>query len=198
MRRTKSEAEQTRNDILEAALTLFDEQGYPQTTLSSIARKAGVTRGAIYWHFENKDEILIALAQAQFHDLMQQNADAIHKPNSWDSVCNNFIAFFQELIRHPARLRFFRVFHQHGCTQPLAQLHHDYRLIWQQQCHEAVARGKAEGLFRDDTDPEYLFFHISAVFRGLVETCLNDPDHPSLAAYIGRTLKDTMTMLQNL
>ena len=51
MRRTKSEAEQTRNSILDAALTLFDEQGYTQTTLSSIARQAGVTRGAIYWHF---------------------------------------------------------------------------------------------------------------------------------------------------
>ena len=70
MRRTKSEAEQTRNSTLDAALTLFDEQGYTQTTLSSVARQAGVTRGAIYWHFENKDEILIALAQAQFHDLM--------------------------------------------------------------------------------------------------------------------------------
>ena len=57
MRRTKSEAEQTRNSILDAALTLFDEQGYTQTTLSSVARQAGVTRGAIYWHFENKDEI---------------------------------------------------------------------------------------------------------------------------------------------
>ena len=64
MRRTKSEAEQTHNSILDAALTLFDEQGYTQTTLSSVARQAGVTRGAIYWHFENKDEILIALAQA--------------------------------------------------------------------------------------------------------------------------------------
>ena len=109
MRRTKSEAEQTRNSILDAALTLFDEQGYTQTTLSSVARKAGVTRGAIYWHFENKDEILVALTQEQFHDLMQQNADAMHQPDSWDSIGDNLNTFFQQLIRHPVRLRFFRV-----------------------------------------------------------------------------------------
>ena len=50
MRRTKAEAEQTRHDILKAALILFDEQGYVQTSLSDIARKAEVTRGAIYSH----------------------------------------------------------------------------------------------------------------------------------------------------
>lgn len=198
MRRTKSEAEQTRNSILDAALTLFDEQGYTQTTLSSVARQAGVTRGAIYWHFENKDEILIALAQAQFHDLMQQNADAVRRPNSWETICDNLITFFQTLIHHPARLRFFRVFNQHGCTQPLAQLHRDYKLIWQQQCREIVERGKAEGRFRADTDPDYLFFHMGVIFRGLVEMCLEEPDNPSLAAYIERALKNTTAMLQTL
>ena len=193
-----AEAEQTRNSILDAALTLFDEQGYTQTTLSSIARQAGVTRGAIYWHFENKDEILIALAQAQFHDLMQQNADAVRRPNSWETICDNLITFFQTLIHHPARLRFFRVFNQHGCTQPLAQLHRDYKLIWQQQCREIVERGKAEGRFRTDTDPDYLFFHMGVIFRGLVEMCLEEPDNPSLAAYIERALKNTTAMLQTL
>lgn len=198
MRRTKSEAEQTRNSILDAALTLFDEQGYTQTTLSSVARKAGVTRGAIYWHFENKDEILVALTQEQFHDLMQQNADAMHQPDSWDSIGDNLNTFFQQLIRHPVRLRFFRVFHQHGCAQPLALLHRDYKLIWQQQCHEIVERGKAEGRFRTDTDPDYLFFHMSVIFRGLVEMCLEEPDNPPLAAHIERTLKNTVTMLRTL
>ena len=84
MRRTKAEAEQTRHDILKAALILFDEQGYVQTNLSDIARKAEVTRGAIYWHFDNKEQIVAALAQAQFDDLMRQNAAAIsiNTPNS--------------------------------------------------------------------------------------------------------------------
>ena len=86
MRRTKAEAEQTRHDILKAALILFDEQGYVQTSLSDIARKAEVTRGAIYWHFENKEQIVAALAQVQFDDLMRQNAAAISAPDIWQTL----------------------------------------------------------------------------------------------------------------
>ena len=57
MRRTKEEAEQTRQDVLDAALQVFSERGYAAATLNEIAARAGVTRGAIYWHFRNKAEL---------------------------------------------------------------------------------------------------------------------------------------------
>ncbi|MFZ6048756.1 TetR family transcriptional regulator [Pseudomonas sp. CR3202] len=54
MRRTKENAERTRCSILTAAEQQFFAQGVAHTTLEQIARQAGVTRGAIYWHFHNK------------------------------------------------------------------------------------------------------------------------------------------------
>lgn len=54
VRRTKAEAEQTREMILDAAERLFADNGVPATSLDDIAREAGVTRGAIYWHFDGK------------------------------------------------------------------------------------------------------------------------------------------------
>ncbi|MEN3792516.1 TetR family transcriptional regulator [Fulvimarina sp. MAC3] len=57
MRRTKDEAAQTREAILDAAEDLFYEKGVAGTSLSQIAAAAGMTRGAIYWHFENKLEL---------------------------------------------------------------------------------------------------------------------------------------------
>lgn len=54
VRRTKEEAEETRQRILSAAETVFYERGVAHTTLEMIAAEAGVTRGAIYWHFKNK------------------------------------------------------------------------------------------------------------------------------------------------
>ncbi|BAN50773.1 TetR family transcriptional regulator [Metapseudomonas resinovorans] len=54
MRRTKEEAEKTRIAILDAAEHLFLESGVARTSLEQIARAAGVTRGAVYWHFQNK------------------------------------------------------------------------------------------------------------------------------------------------
>src|SRR5690606_5590790 len=61
MRRTKAEAEQTRESILDAAVDVFFENGVSRSTLEQIAVRAGVTRGAIYWHFKDKVEIFKAL-----------------------------------------------------------------------------------------------------------------------------------------
>jgi AcrR family transcriptional regulator len=63
MRRTKAEAEQTREALLAAAIQVFLERGVARATLDEIARAAGVTRGALYWHFRDKLEIFIALEE---------------------------------------------------------------------------------------------------------------------------------------
>lgn len=58
MKRTKEEAKETLKSILKCAVELFIENGYENTSLDSIAAKAGVTKGAIYWHFKDKSNIL--------------------------------------------------------------------------------------------------------------------------------------------
>lgn len=60
-RKTKEEAQQTRLQLLEAAERLFSERGVAHTTLNDIATHAGLTRGAIYWHFQNKTDLIHAL-----------------------------------------------------------------------------------------------------------------------------------------
>jgi AcrR family transcriptional regulator len=57
MRRTKEEAAVTRARLLDAALESFHAKGYAATTLDDIAHQAGITRGAIQWHFGNKAEL---------------------------------------------------------------------------------------------------------------------------------------------
>lgn len=58
MRRTKEEARQTREEIIEVAANLFETLGFEMASMEKIASEAGVTRGAIYWHFANKAEVL--------------------------------------------------------------------------------------------------------------------------------------------
>jgi len=60
-RKTKEEAERTYHLLLDAAIDEFMERGVAHTTLLQIATRAGLTRGAIYWHFKNKDELIMAL-----------------------------------------------------------------------------------------------------------------------------------------
>jgi AcrR family transcriptional regulator len=53
----------TRKQILDASLSLFSQQGFARTTVRDIARKAGITDAAIYYHFESKRELLEALVE---------------------------------------------------------------------------------------------------------------------------------------
>ncbi|MCM2397208.1 TetR/AcrR family transcriptional regulator [Rhizobium sp. S95] len=64
MRRTKEQAAETGRQILQAAEDLFLEKGYEDVTLEEIAALAGVTRGAVHWHFKNKQGLLLALRDA--------------------------------------------------------------------------------------------------------------------------------------
>lgn len=63
MSRRKADAERTREAILDAAEITFLAQGVSRTTLAHIAQAAGVTRGAIYWHFEDKAALFDALLE---------------------------------------------------------------------------------------------------------------------------------------
>lgn len=63
MRRTKEDAEKTRLRVIEAALVMFSRHGYSGTTLAMIAQEAGYSRGPIYWHFRNKDDLYQAVLE---------------------------------------------------------------------------------------------------------------------------------------
>src|SRR5215813_10939863 len=56
--------DRTRAALLEAARSLIREKGYERTTLEEVATRAGMTTGAIYGNFKNRDELFIALGQA--------------------------------------------------------------------------------------------------------------------------------------
>ena len=60
-RKTKQETQATRDGILDAAEACFQENGIAHTSLEKIAVRAGFTRGAVYWHFKNKAEVLAAV-----------------------------------------------------------------------------------------------------------------------------------------
>lgn len=62
-RRTKEEAEETRLQILNAAERVFHAQGVSRASLAEVAKAAGVSRGAIYWHFDNKIDLFQAMLE---------------------------------------------------------------------------------------------------------------------------------------
>lgn len=63
VRRTKEDALATRQSLLDSAELLFQAQGVSRTSLNDIAKKAGTTRGAIYWHFKDKADLFNAMME---------------------------------------------------------------------------------------------------------------------------------------
>jgi TetR/AcrR family acrAB operon transcriptional repressor len=63
VRRSKADAQATRHSLLDAAEQLFQERGVSRTSLNDIAVAAGTTRGAIYWHFEDKADLFNAMME---------------------------------------------------------------------------------------------------------------------------------------
>ncbi len=60
-RKTKAEALETREDLLDAAEQVFLQRGVARTSMQDIAAAAGVTRGAVYWHFKDKAAVFDAM-----------------------------------------------------------------------------------------------------------------------------------------
>lgn len=73
VRKTREEAEQTRVAVLNSALDLFYEKGFARTTFDEIAKRIDLTKGAVYWHFRNKADLLVALIKQMIYDTHSAN-----------------------------------------------------------------------------------------------------------------------------
>jgi AcrR family transcriptional regulator len=62
--------------VLDAALDLFSEHGFEGTSLQDIADRLGVTKAAVYYHFRSKDDLLLALVEPAFDELLALAAEA--------------------------------------------------------------------------------------------------------------------------
>jgi len=78
-RKTKEEALETRNRIIDTAEHVFYQNGVSRSSLADIATAAGVSRGAIYWHFKNKSDLFTAMferVKLPFDEMIAATLDA--------------------------------------------------------------------------------------------------------------------------
>lgn len=62
-RKTKEQAQETRRQIIDAARIVFHQWGVNRSSLDRVAQEAGLTRGAVYWHFKDKAELFLAVRE---------------------------------------------------------------------------------------------------------------------------------------
>lgn len=98
VRKTKEDAEITRQRIINSAREVFLARGVSKTTLEQIAAHAGVTRGAVYWHFTSKTEIFNAMREKVFLPLIDSIDDTLLDETTEDPLLS-LEKFLSERIR---------------------------------------------------------------------------------------------------
>lgn len=91
MRKTKEEAENTRLAILQSAQDVLYEKGYAKTTFDEIAKRIHLTKGAVYWHFRNKPDIISALITDYLDRQIAYLDENLPKIKTFDDLVNFYI-----------------------------------------------------------------------------------------------------------
>jgi AcrR family transcriptional regulator len=116
VRRSKEEAERTRELLLDAAELVFVDKGVAATSLNTIAIAAGVTRGAVYWHFKNKDDLFNAMharVKLPMDEMFQQLLGDVPPLDAIQQVC---IASLKRLGENERTRRVYTIL-LHKCEQ---------------------------------------------------------------------------------
>jgi TetR/AcrR family acrAB operon transcriptional repressor len=106
-RKTKEEALETRNRIIDTAEHVFYRQGVSRTSLTDIATAAGVTRGAIYWHFKNKADLFAAMfdrVKLPLDELIAATLDA-REPDPLGRIADVLVHCLRDTLLDPSRRR---------------------------------------------------------------------------------------------
>ena len=107
VRKTKEDAELTRQRIIHAAREVFLIRGVSRTTMEHIAAQAGVTRGAVYWHFNNKIDLFHAMREQVFLPLIDRMDDTLLVEGSEDPLTQieDFLCATIQMLNDSAETR---------------------------------------------------------------------------------------------
>ena len=102
------EAEKTRARILASALSLFVRKGYERTTFTDIAARLKMTKGAVYWHFETKEALLVELVREMLEKFQRRLEEFLPRGElTFKAVADMMVQSAGRLVEDPKSAAFF-------------------------------------------------------------------------------------------
>lgn len=182
MKRTKEDAEQTRENILNAAIGLFADKGVAPTTLEDIAKAAHVTRGAIYWHFKNKLEIFDALHERLHRPLVDMIMEDVEKdhPEPLEQLKTLCIKLLQELEHDIPKRQALALFlvrcDYSGELASYKDKHNEKKAESLKLSRRYFEKARQMGKLPAGAEPELLTLAVSCYMKGILLEYLDNPD----------------------
>jgi AcrR family transcriptional regulator len=155
---------QTRRAIIEAAVKLFSENGYEQTSVDQLAREAGIGKGTIYGYFKTKDEIFFAFCEDEidyaFQELTRSNDLEAPLP---DQLHTLFMGQFRYVTRDREFGRILAremLFPRQANVEKSRELEEKYLA----SLNVILDRAFANGELRTDLEPYFIAGHFYALY----------------------------------
>ncbi|MDC8785372.1 TetR family transcriptional regulator [Roseateles koreensis] len=206
-RKTKQEALETRMGILDAAEQLFQQHGVSRSSLQDIAVAAGVTRGAIYWHFKDKAEVFNAMMERATMPLEEGLSLAPDDTSATPSAKNKLppgisltelrwglVNVFHAAMHNERARCVFEIAMQKveytGEMQTLRERKLTSHRQWRDQNQSAFERAKAQGQLPASLDTRTAAVTLVALVDGFLHQWIMDPEAFDLVA-VGRTAVET-------
>lgn len=171
MRRTAEETAQTRAALLEAALFTFSEQGVTATRLADVAERAGLTRGALYHHFDDKTALYTAVVAHCWESLTSPVWETLDSPGTTMERLGRFLLEWLRRLRHDDRFRALLTITVNAdaalASMPDAAAGKAYGLgDWRDRLHALLSEADQAGELRDGTDPAHAATNLIAWLCG--------------------------------
>jgi TetR/AcrR family acrAB operon transcriptional repressor len=186
-RKTREEALETRRNILEASLDIFSEKNYADVSMTEIAEAVHMTKGAVYWHFRNKSDLLLNLITYLGAKKQREISDVSKAPKKLEGLKRHYITLLngpKNDERFPKVRRL--MLRRHEWPDDVKHSVEDIKVKEFLNEKEMVANllrdAQANGNVRKDIDPSDTAEVIIAIFYGLGIMC-----------FIGGMLPDNFT-----
>lgn len=188
-RKTRKDAALTRQNIISAGARVFCRDGIAGATLEAIAQEAGVTRGAIYWHFKGKQGLLQALLSEQPLPFERAIPSGIAFMPGWELLCQALEETMNDDIsRRLSRIMLHKSERVAG-HDPVASRLQGIRSSFIGQLRLLLDNGIADGELSEHLDVELVCDVFQSCISGLLFECLQEA---------GPSQKKITTMLDTL
>ncbi|TGC15360.1 acrEF/envCD operon transcriptional regulator [Escherichia sp. E2562] len=176
-KRTKAEALKTRQELIETAIAQFAQYGVSKTTLNDIADAANVTRGAIYWHFENKAQLFneMWLQQPSLRELIQERLTEGLEHDPFLQLREKLIVGLQYIAEIPRQQALLQILY-HKCEfsdEMLAEAVIREKMGFNPQIlREVLQACQQQGDIAKSLDLDVVMIIIDGAFSGIVQNWL--------------------------
>ena len=177
--RRTAHGEASRERILEAAIELFAERGFPGASVSAICQRAGVVKTALYWHFESKQGLLSAALERAASTWIEQIQKSTYEVSEPDDRLDRFVAGLRDLVENHHEILSLLLTMTLQRIQLEPEIHEAMQRVDARAMH-SITQGIEDALGRSVPDLDLVAWTALSLLDGVTFAYRNDPEGTDL------------------